>query len=262
MGIPVDGLIAQFDTMYHQHWRYEWGAAERGCVDCSGAFVWAYRQFGKSIAHGSNAIARQYVRGILPIAEARPGMAAFKARKPGQSGYDLPGKYKQGGSAYNGDVNDYYHIGLVDSTGKYVLNAQSTSTGFVRSPISKGWTACGLLKAVDYQEESEVIPMETMRVVADRGKTVNVRDKPEGEKIGAVRVGDTVQAGPEQNGWRQIEYLGKTGYMMSKFLTPVQVATGTDLQVPVSGGGPVTITLPYEVALALREALVSAMGVG
>lgn len=42
--IPAAELIALFNRMYTEHWAYKWGAAQTGCVDCAGAFVWAYRQ--------------------------------------------------------------------------------------------------------------------------------------------------------------------------------------------------------------------------
>jgi hypothetical protein len=70
--IPVDGLIALFNRMYREKWEYKWGAAQTGCVDCAGAFVWAYRQYGQSIYHGSNRIARRYIMELLPISQARP----------------------------------------------------------------------------------------------------------------------------------------------------------------------------------------------
>ena len=41
--IPVHKLIALFQRMYREHWAYKWGSASQGCVDCAGAFVWAYR---------------------------------------------------------------------------------------------------------------------------------------------------------------------------------------------------------------------------
>ena len=170
--IPVKDLIAIFQQMYREHWSYVWGAAEKGCVDCSGAFVYAYRQFGQSIAHGSNTIARKYVVQLLPISEARPGMAAFKLKKPGESGYDLPAKFKKGGASYNGDLNDYYHIGLVDDDPKYVLNAQGTKAGFTRNKIS-AWGCVGYLKAVAYEQEGKT--MQTMIVSAANGKPVAVR---------------------------------------------------------------------------------------
>lgn len=218
--IPVDGLIALFHRMYDEHWAYKWGSAQTGCVDCAGAFVWAYRQYGQSIYHGSNRIARVYVDELLPVSAARPGMAAFKVRKPGQQYYDLKAEYKQGGKYYNGTMNDYYHVGLVDNDPRYVLNAQSAKTGFVRSKID-GWACVGRLKAVDYGEEE--ITMNKY-VYADSGKTVNLR-KGAGVTypvIAQVPIGAEVAVqGATNTGWSAVKYGEKAGYMMTKFLRDV-----------------------------------------
>lgn len=222
--IPEADLMDVFVKMCVQHWDYRLGAAEKGCVDCSGAFVYAYSLFGKKIAHGSNAIARQYVEELLPISEAKPGMAAFKYREPGQTGYDLPAKYRQGGSAYNGDLRDYYHIGLVNETCSHVLNAQSTQTGFMRSKISQNWLCCGYLKAVDYGRKEGVIPMDKMIVNAANGEPVRVRKSPStaSDVIARLDCGTEVMAGDDLNGWRNITFGDAAGYMMAKFLVPVQ----------------------------------------
>lgn len=216
MKIPVNGLISLFRRMLDEHWAYMWGAARKGCVDCSGAFVYAYRQYNKSITHGSNAIARQYVVELLPISKAQPGMAAFKIRKPGDKYYALPAAYQKGGSGYNGDLNDYYHIGLVDEDGKSVLNAQSEKAGFTRTALSK-WACVGFLKAVDYDKEGG--QMETYIVTADNGLPVRVRDNPGGATITRLKCGTRVEAGEvDSAGWREIRFDGQTGYMMAKFL--------------------------------------------
>lgn len=246
--IPVNDLIAIFDRMYREHWSYEWGAAREGCVDCSGAFVYAFKQFGVSIAHGSNNIARNYVRGLEPVSAAAPGMAAFKIRKPGQSGYDLPARY-----ADSSDQNDYYHIGLVDSTGQYVLNAKSTSAGFSRDPISK-WACVGRLKAVEYGGK----PMEhteMMVVTCTPGETVRLRRGPSTREDAIAKIpnGETVTAGPDNDGWRAVTYQGKTGYMISKYLVPYSAE---------STGGTVSITLPRDLAEKLRDALLDVLGAG
>lgn len=218
--IPVDNLIADFRRMYDEHWRYVWGAAENGCVDCSGAFVNAYRQHGKTIAHGSNTIARSYVKGLLPVTAAVPGMAAFKIREPGHPKYALPAKFRKGGANYNGDLNDYYHIGLVDETGKYVLNAQGTNAGFTRTKISL-WGAVGYLKAVEYPAEQKKgdRPMQKMVVTA---KDVAVRKGDSTEAMVIIRLpkGTVVDAFDDIGGWREIMYNGIDGWMMSKFLAP------------------------------------------
>lgn len=218
--IPVGGLIDLFQKMYREHWDYVWGAAREGCVDCSGAFVYSYRQYGKSITHGSNAIARRYVIEILPISQAEPGMAAFKYKKPGQSGYALPDKYKKGGSAYNGDLNDYYHIGLVDTDGENVLNAKSTQAGFSRDPLSK-WGCVARLTAVDYGKEP--VPMQEMIVTCTPGESVKLRrgKSTSSAVITTIPNGTIVLAGPVEGDWRPVEYQGMNGYMMAKFLMPV-----------------------------------------
>lgn len=259
--IPVHDLIALFQRMYNEHWRYVWGGAESGCVDCSGAFVWAFHQFGKSIAHGSNSIARIYCEALQPISAAAPGMAAFKLHRPSQDGYNLPDKYRD-----SPDQNDYYHIGLVDETGKYVLNAQSTSAGFTRTKISK-WGAVGFLKAVAYTKEDQ--PMQTMMVNCPDGETVRLREKPSTNAATICKVpsGDIVQGADYDLEWSRVDYDGRSGFMMNKYLmhVPAQpVTTPTDLApvtLPVTGGT-ITLTLPRNAAEWLRDALVSALGVG
>ena len=238
--IPVDGLISLFQRMYREHWPYVWGKAETGCVDCSGAFVWAYAQYHLSIPHGSNAIARQSVRELLPISQAKPGMAAFKYYPPGHPKWNLPQKYRKGGSAYNGDLNDYYHVGLVDDGSAYVLNAQGTQAGFTRTKL-KSWGAVGYLKAVDYKEE--VKPMETYIVTAENGFPVKVRAKANKESlvITSLDVGTEVQAEEPDGGWQRIYYgqgiqNGGMGYMMSKFLRKAG-------ETPAVPDGIITITM-------------------
>lgn len=51
--IPALELVRDFQQMHREDWDYEWGASSDDTVDCSGAFVWAYRQRGLSIYHGT-----------------------------------------------------------------------------------------------------------------------------------------------------------------------------------------------------------------
>ena len=255
--IPVKSLIALFQRMNAEHWIYTWGSAETGNVDCSGAFVWAYRQFGEKIYHGSNRIARTYVKGLLPISEAKPGMAAFKLRKPGEEYYALPQGYMNGGGQYNGDLNDYHHIGLIDEDTRYVLNAKSTSEGFKRSKISEGWDCVGYLADVDYNDNSmEVPPVEaySAMVTAPSGGTVRMRKMPttDSDTLIKVPVGKTVMVRETAQGWSQVEWDGMIGYMMSQYIQPVST-------MPTQPADEyVTIELPRTAADALFNALVKA----
>ncbi len=156
--IPASAILADFQRMFQERWAYVAGKAETGQVDCSGAFVWSYKQHGCRIYHGSNRIARTEVDALIPIDQATlvPGMIAFKSRSKGLfSGWSLPDDYKPGGDHYNGDLTDYYHVGLVGNDTTQVLNAQSSTTGFVSSNIRKGnWSHVAYLKQVDYGDTS------------------------------------------------------------------------------------------------------------
>ena len=220
--------------MYREHWQYIWGHHEKGIVDCSGAFYYVFKEkYNLPMYNGSNRIARVYIIGpLIPIKEAKqkkliiPGMAAFKHYAPGNANYSLKEGYKQKGSYYNGDLNDYHHIGLIDNDVNYVLNAQGAKTGFVRSKITESWTYVAKLKNVIYDGGTDPMPEKTMTVVrtpdASAGsKTVNVRSKPDSSSpiIFTVGFGSVVTVYSTDNGWSQISYGGKNGWMMSKFLS-------------------------------------------
>ena len=263
--IPREALIADFQTMLRDKWGYipatagevwtqekqnkatsemvrKYGQQWVGhrVADCSGAFVCAYKKHGLSIYHGSNRIARAYVVELLPVSQAKPGMAAFKAREPGEQLYDLPSEYKQGGSHYNGDLKDYYHIGLVDTDTHYAMNSQSTHTGFVRSRMIDGWDAVGYLKAVNYNGGVEKVPDNYMTVTSDDGKPVNLRTGPglTYPIVARVAVGKQVNVLDESGDWAHVQYDSRSGYMKSEFLH------GTN------GGG-----VLYDHVAAVREAL-------
>ena len=195
--------------------------------DCSGAFVRAYRKYGLSIYHGSNRIAREYVVKLLPPDRARPGMAAFKARQPGAQLYALPNAYKPGGKYYDGDLNDYYHIGLVDADPRYVINAQAVRTGVVRSKLADNWHFVAALKAVSDEEETPMEELHQAVVTAENGKPVNLRKAPsiQAARICAVPVDSRVAVLNEVDAdWAEIRYGAQTGYMMRKFLKRVEQA--------------------------------------
>lgn len=251
--IPCNKLIAHFQQMNAECWAYEWGAAKNGVVDCSGAFVYAYRQECESIYHGSNRIARKHVKGLLPISEAKPGMAAFKLRKPGENLYALPQGYMSGGANYNGDMNDYYHIGLVDENPAYILNAKSTAEGFKRSPIAEGWDAVGYLTDVLYDGSVDAMTAGIYTVVAELGDTVRMRKLPttDSDTIAKVPIGTDVEVLEGADGWATIRYNGQKGYMMETYLTQ-KVA---EKPMPEET---ITISLPASVADVLRNALENA----
>lgn len=115
-------------------------------ADCSGLFVWAFKELGGSIYHGSNTIWRRYcsAQGKLKNGirddglELRPGTAVF---------------------LYNKTKKNRSHIGLYIGGG-IVIEAKGTKAGVVTSAPSH-WDEWGELKDVTY--EGGTIPMETLR---------------------------------------------------------------------------------------------------
>ena len=79
-------------------------------------------------------------------------------------------------------------------------------------------------------------------VTADNGKTVNLRAKPDIKStiISRVTVGATVTVLDEMGEWDKVSHSGKTGYMMDKYLWPVNENEGED-----QDGGD-TVTMPRE----------------
>lgn len=212
--MTADELISEFKIMVNEHWQYTWGAAEKGCVDCSGAFVYSFRRHNQSIYHGSNTIARKYVTGdlITDPHKVVSGMIAFKTRKPGDTKYNLPDKYKS-----QGDQLDYYHCGLV--VGNRVYNAQSAATGFVSSSLD-GWSHFAYLKGVDY---SEPVPKPTSAgpayVYADTGKTVNLRKLPSKSSavLERIPIGSAVEITDDLD-WTLVKYNDKVGWIQTIYL--------------------------------------------
>lgn len=201
-------------------------------ADCSGAFVWAYRQHGLSIYHGSNRIAREYVQKLLPPAEAKPGMVAFKGRNPGDKYYDLPSEYKPGGSHYNGDLVDYYHIGLIDNNPAMVINAQSTKNGVNVSQLSNGWCAVGWPKGITKPEEGE--KMNKKMIVVGSGY-LNLRPEPSkgAASIGKLYPGDAVTVTQEfSDGWAFVSSSAGQGYVMEAYLAPAPDETPEEPPAP------------------------------
>lgn len=244
--LDVSVLIEEFRLMWTEHWKYIWGHHEKGTVDCSGAFYYVFKlKHSLPMYNGSNRIARVYVEELIPYDYAKangliePGMAAFKHYTPSSAKYNLGTGYKVKGAYYNGDLNDYYHIGLVDDDTNYVLNAQGAKTGFVRSKITENWTFVAYLKNVNYHKKQETPTMKTAQVVrtadtAAASKTVNVRNKPNGGLLFTVKFGDIVNVSAEQGDWTQISYAGRTGWMMSKFLHITDESTGSATQDTMS----------------------------
>lgn len=234
--ISREDLIALFERMARENWDYLLGAAKEGCVDCSGAFVYAYKQLGgPSIEHGSNSIFQLRIGSELPMSQAKPGYAAFKVRPWTEDEKD--------NRWYGYDPGDVYHIGLVGNDGK-ILNAQGTKTGFVSSD-SDTWDLCAPLLAVSYlEEEEDYTVLYTAKVITEKDP-LNMRSAPttQGKLITKIPKGATVEVLEVLEGWSKVKFGGFLGYSSSQYLQKENTSSGSEDSVEDTTGSVEGITV-------------------
>ena len=216
--IPVNELISCFERMRDEHWDYCLNSAREGCVDCSGAFVWAYKQFDKTILHGSNSIARLYVGDLLSISYARPGMVAVKVKD--WTDDDDTNRW------YDSEPGNVYHIGLVIQNGSEmnVIEAKGAKWGVVQTKLDNKWKFVAYLDDVDYTQKMEETIMEykyTGSIHLTSGY-VHLRSQPNitSKSIAKLYHGEPVEIGDSsQPNWYAIkDEAGNEGYVYSKYV--------------------------------------------
>lgn len=144
--INRDKLIQAFRDIVGWPYASPGSNSQKG-IDCSGAFVRAYKVQGQSIYHGSNTIYRKYCSktgAVDKVSALLPGMAVFKRRTDGAE----PGKYQGDG------VGNMYHIGLVCSVDPLQIIHATTPIAKLDTKLGN-WSHWGLLSAVDYEATEE-----------------------------------------------------------------------------------------------------------
>lgn len=172
MSIDANKLIGHFQFMYDEGWGYIWGksgqiwtqkqqdAATREktvkygsrwigkhVTDCSGAFVYAFKQEGESIYHGSNTIWKKYC--------SSQGKLVHGAREDGRP-------IKPGTAVFLLKDGCRHHIGLYVG-GDMCIEAKGTINGVVVSRLDH-WDEWGELKDVGYEgvEPVDIKPAKRM----------------------------------------------------------------------------------------------------
>lgn len=216
--IPVNELISCFERMRDEHWDYCLNSAREGCVDCSGAFVWAYKQFDKTILHGSNSIARLSVGDLLSISYARPGMVAVKVKD--WTDDDDTNRW------YDSEPGNVYHIGLVIQNGSEmnVIEAKGAKWGVVQTKLDNKWKFVAYLDDVDYTQKMEETIMEYKYTGSIRLTSgyVHLRSQPNitSKSIAKLYHGEPVEIGDSsQPNWYAVkDEAGNEGYVYSKYV--------------------------------------------
>lgn len=215
--------------------RREPGDGSDGYCDCIGLIIGAIRRMGLKWTgiHGSNWAARkEFVKleKINSVSDLELGDVVLKACAQGTSGWDLPSRYRKGGKYYNGDLNDYYHAGVVTKVNPLNITHMSSKMT-VDTKLGK-WNYHGKLSILA-KAAGGITPTPTPTpepnvpgtgsravVVAESGSTVNLRRTPSlrGALIKRVPLGTTVDIIAPGEEWATIKYGKYTGYMMAKFL--------------------------------------------
>ena len=182
--IKANELVKLFQKAADEKWGYIWGSAGetwtqkdqdnatremtvrygqqwvgKRVADCSGLFVWAFKQLGGKIYHGSNTIWRSYLsdKGTLQKGKRTDG----KTLQPGTAVFQMKPDASQD------DGEDQSHIGLYIGNGK-VIEAWSTQKGVrVTDLVSRDWEQWGELKNVGYVNSDVDDQPETNQAQAD-----------------------------------------------------------------------------------------------
>lgn len=257
MGITRERFLEKVEEIAQSNPSYKEGRdGSDGTCDCIGLIIGAIRRAGGAWngIHGSNYAARYEMRELLPVMDAGElnlGEVVYKARMPGQTGYDLPERY-----GADPDNRDYYHIGVVTAVEPLEIT-HCTGPGIVRDTKLGKWTYRGRLKKVDYDGTEVVETMvQTATVVADSGDDVKMRSTPSKTDglYWKVPVGDKVQVAYVEGEWAKVRHQGRTGYMMVEYLE-------MDAQEPTASGsssgsaGGELITVQRAALQAVYEAL-------
>lgn len=212
------------------------GTGADGTCDCIGLIIGAIRRAGGRWVgtHGSNYAARSEVVSLERISSANQltvGDAVFKAYEPSERGYELPGKYREGGASYTGDLRDYYHVGVVVSVNPLKIRHMTTPQVKMDYKVGK-WSYHGWLKKIT---KEAVIPMgKAIDVQATViGGTLNLRsaDSTAASRVGRIPADSVVHAVEDLGEWVKVEYKGLTGYVMAKYLEIEGKPSGTMISV-------------------------------
>lgn len=182
---------------------------------------------------------------------------------------------------YTDGLGNASHVGCaIGTTGDHGAIHSSSSkkcvawSKFYNKTINGGWNYVGLLNGLDYgdkietmiknESEGEII-MQTGILTAMTGTTVNLRREPKkaNNLIRAVPVGTTVDVlDAAGDGWYRVKCGSMIGYVMQEFVELVEEVTAPGVPSVEDNNPPVSITLPYAVAVMLRDQLINEIGVG
>ena len=143
----------------------------------------------------------------------------------------------------NGSSTVMQHTGVALGDGTCV-HARGTKYGVVRQDMSQhAWTHWAKPNWIEEEDPVSLDVIYQAVVIAQSGKTVNMRSEPGGKVIQTIPIGEVVDVLDESTGWRKILYHSNVGYMQQAFL---QMYHPDDM---------VTVTIPRDVVVGMLNAL-------
>lgn len=196
------------------------GSGKDGTCDCIGLIMGALGK--KYDLHSSNYFARYQMRmldNLLDESQLHIGSIVYKSRRDTSN---LNARYQAGGRYYNGDILDYYHVGVVTEIAPLEITHCTSSgniNGIAYDTSIKPWSHFGDLLDVTFDDTEDDIGM-LYTVTTPNGKPVNLRMRPDknSPKVGEIPVGEDVNVVEQASGWSKVQWNGLNGYVMSEFL--------------------------------------------
>lgn len=212
------------------------GDGSDGTCDCIGLIIGAIRRMGlKWIGiHGSNYAARKATVNLKKISSESDlslGDIVYKAYEKGHARWALSKypRYLPGGKYYNGDMKDYYHVGVVTSVNPLRITHMTSPSMKVDFKLGT-WSYYGKAKPlVDKAGGTPVQPVSPTTptagtyavVVSANGSPVKMRMYPSTACAtwDKLPVGTKVKIAEPGESWAKIDYGKREGwYMMAKYL--------------------------------------------
>ena len=224
-----EDFLEKQDRIAAKHPLYKLGhSGLDGYCDCIGLDIGSLELCGVrwNGIHGTNYAARYRIQGVIQpikaVSDLEEGEFVFKATTDQK---DLPNRYKKGGAYYNGDLNDYYHVGTVLSVNPLRIRHMTSPTVKIDTKLGK-WSHHGQCTLIDENGNPVPVPVPepiTATVMAARGKTVNMRRGPglKYKLVDRVPIGDQViilEPAEPCSDWTKVEWNRKVGWMMDMYL--------------------------------------------
>lgn len=222
MAIPISIFLANVAQIESEKPSYKLGGDGRnGICDCIGLIIGAVRRSGGKWtgSHGSNWAARNAVDWNGSGETAEPGDLVFKYHAPGEAAYALPDSY-QG----HPDQLDYYHVGVIISVTPLVIKhctSWSGGSGIKTDTAWGRWLKVGKLKLLssDIEEETPVGKVAYIKLPSTSNVFHRINPNSASKWYARIPGGEAVEVTGEKNGWAEVAYNGKLGYVKADFLT-------------------------------------------